>query len=123
MTMKRIHFPIILCTLLALPAFVHGEDGGRQQGRNRQQANSQLVSPEERAAYQDRMQTLGTQAERDALRQEHSELLKTRAREQGLPEPQTPPGQMGATNSGAGGGRGSGAHSGMNGGGGRGRGR
>ncbi len=120
--MKRIHLHVILCTLLALPAFAQGAGGGRQQDQARQQANSQLVSPEERAAYQDRMQALGTQTERDALRQEHLDLLKTRAKEQGLPEPQTPQGQMGATNAKGSGGRGSGSHGGMNGGGmGRGR--
>jgi len=116
--MKRIHLHLIFCALLALPAIAHSADAAPQQGRNRQQANSQLVSPEERTAYQDKMQTLGTQAERDALRQEHTTLLKTRAQEQGLPEPQTPQGQMGSANSGGGSGRGSGTH-----GGGQGRGR
>lgn len=52
---------------------------------------SQLMTPEERAQYQAKMRSLQTQAERDALRQEHHKQMDERAKQMGVRLPQGPP--------------------------------
>lgn len=96
--MKRIHSYLALCALLSLPVLAHGADPAGTQTRSRQHVHDQqLVTPEERTIHQDRMQNSATQAERATVRQEHLDLLKARAKEQGLPAPQAGQGRMGAS--------------------------
>ena len=51
---------------------------------------SQLMTDAERTAYQTKMRTLKTTAEKDAFRTEHHELMKVRAAEKGVTLPDAP---------------------------------
>jgi predicted secreted protein len=51
---------------------------------------SQLMTDAERVAYQTKMRTLKTTAEKDAFRTEHHELMKVRAAEKGVTLPDAP---------------------------------
>jgi hypothetical protein len=54
---------------------------------------SQLMTPQERNEYQQKMGTLKTQQERDQLRSEHHAKMQDRARERGVTLPDAPPAQ------------------------------
>ncbi|MDX9709196.1 MAG: hypothetical protein RBT64_06545 [Trichloromonas sp.] len=73
---------------------------------------SQLMSPEERNAYQTRMRAAENGEERERIRAEHHERMKIRAREQGLSLPDEPPahGMHKGMGSGPGGGMGKGRY-------------
>jgi hypothetical protein len=64
---------------------------------------SQLITPEERAQYQIKMRSLQTQAERDALRQEHHKQMDERAKQMGVRLPEGPPTSGGMMGPGGGG--------------------
>ncbi|HEX2667834.1 MAG TPA: hypothetical protein VHP13_05625 [Gammaproteobacteria bacterium] len=51
----------------------------------------QLMTPEERAAYQARMRAAKTEKERAAIRAEHHKEMLQRAKEQGVTLPEEPP--------------------------------
>ena len=51
---------------------------------------SQLMTDAKRTAYQTKMRTLKTTAEKDAFRTEHHELMKVRAAEKGVTLPDAP---------------------------------
>lgn len=55
----------------------------RQQEREQVYA-SELMTSQERAAYQTRIRNAASEAERDQVRAEHQALMQNRAREQGL---------------------------------------
>ena len=83
---------------------------------------SQLMTDAERTAYQTKMRTLKTTAEKDAFRTEHHELMKVRAAEKGVTLPDAPMmnkanKSKGTTGGGAGGGAGGGVGGGVGGGG------
>jgi len=64
---------------------------------------SQLMTPQERNEYQDRMRQLNTEQEREAFRMDHQQRMDARAREQGLTLPLEPRKETGgAKGSGAG---------------------
>ena len=99
----------------------------RQQTQSTQQVQTQereriygseLMTPQERAEYHNRMRTMKTQQERDAFRLEHHKQMQERARAQGKTLPDMPPAGMGP-GSGMGPGPGMGPGSGMGPGGGR----
>jgi hypothetical protein len=52
---------------------------------------SQLMTPEERSAYRDRMKQAKTQTDRDKIRQEHHDQMQQRAKERGVTLPQQQP--------------------------------
>ncbi|WP_305047151.1 hypothetical protein [Geoalkalibacter sp.] len=52
---------------------------------------SQMMSDEERAAYQARMKAAQSEEERERIRAEHHEQMKIRAKEQGISLPDEPP--------------------------------
>ena len=93
---------------------VHAQDQTQTQT---QIYGSQLMSDAERAAFQTKMRSLKTTAERDAFRVEHHDQMKARAAEKGVTLPDAPmmnksgksqaaPGTGQGTGGGAGGGTG-----------------
>ena len=56
---------------------------------------SELMTPQERNAYQNRMRATKTEQEREALRLEHHRQMQERARAQGKTLPDMPPAGMG----------------------------
>lgn len=52
---------------------------------------SQLMTPEERSAYRDRMRSAKTAEEREAIRTEHHKQMSARAKERGITLPEEPP--------------------------------
>ena len=52
---------------------------------------SELMTPQERAEYHNRMRAMKTEQEREAFRQEHHKQMQERARAQGKTLPDTPP--------------------------------
>ncbi|MGV3742464.1 MAG: hypothetical protein ACO1NO_09175 [Burkholderiaceae bacterium] len=70
---------------------------------------SQMMTPEERDAYQQKMRDAKTFEEREKIRAEHHEAMQTRAKERGMSLPDAPPGR----GPGMGPGRGPGAGPGM----------
>lgn len=67
-------------------------DQMRMQQQERQQIyGSQLMTREERAAFRARMRAAKTQEERDKIRAEHHEQMKSRAKEKGVTLPDEPP--------------------------------
>lgn len=78
----------------------------------------QLMTPEERAAYHDRMRSLRTLEERQRFRDEHHQQMARRAKERGVTLPEMPrgPGMSGGRGPGAGSGPGPGTGPGPDGG-------
>ena len=66
---------------------VHAQDQTQTQT---QVYGHQLMTDVERTAYQTKMRTLKTTAERDAFRLEHHDQMKARAAEKGLTLPDAP---------------------------------
>ena len=66
---------------------VHAQDQTQTQP---QIYGSQLMTDAERTAFQTKMRSLKTTAERDAFRVEHHDQMKARAAEKGLTLPDTP---------------------------------
>ncbi|MDD5759583.1 MAG: hypothetical protein PHI06_10950 [Desulfobulbaceae bacterium] len=93
--MQKIYGSLIIGGLLILPVSGYAGEGEQLQTRSRWQVQSQLATPEERAAHQLSMQNSRTQEEREALRKEHSAAMQSRAGEQGLPAGQTQQRRMG----------------------------
>lgn len=106
--MKRMYGNLFVCLFLILPVYGYAGETEQVQVRSRQQLQSQFATPEERAAHQESMQNSRTQEEREALRNEHSQTMQSRAREQGLPDAPTRQGSMGGGRGGAGAGSGRG---------------
>ena len=80
---------------------------------------SQLMTQEERAEYRTKMRNATTAEEREKIRNEHHELMKARAKEQGVTIPDNPPASGMGGGMGTGGGMGSGMGGGMGSGGGK----
>jgi len=80
----------------------------------------ELMTPQERNEYQDRMRATKTEQEREALRLEHHKQMQERAKAQGKTLPDAPPADRGP-GTGYGGGMGPGGGSGSGGGSGGGR--
>lgn len=96
------------------------QDQTQEQIRDRDIYGSQLMTPEERAAYHERMRSADTVEERERIRAEHHEQMQARAKERGLSLPDEPPrGAAGSMRPGAGGGPGMGGGRGRGTGGGR----
>ena len=52
-----------------------------------------LMTRKERAEFRARIRAAETQAEREAIRKEHHEKMKARAKKRGITMPENPPGQ------------------------------
>nr|MDA8165639.1 hypothetical protein [Desulfobacteraceae bacterium] len=79
---------------------VQAQDGtqNRTQVQNQEQVQiygSQLMTPEERAAYRERLRLAATPEERERIRREHHEQMRQRAAEWGATLPNEPPEQPG----------------------------
>jgi hypothetical protein len=74
---------------------------------------SQLMTPQERQQYRDRMRSAATQEERDQIRREHHTDMQARAKERGMTLPDEPPMMPGGRGMGSGMGPGMGGGSGM----------
>ncbi len=79
-----------------VPALAEDQERIQEQAQEEIQTEeqiygSQLMTPEERAEYRDRMRAAATAEERESIRNEHHEQMKARAEEQGLTLPDEPP--------------------------------
>lgn len=77
---------------------------------------SELMTPEERAVYGDRMRAATTDQERENIRREHHEQMRERAEQRGVTIPEEPPDRGMGRGMGPGGGMGGGTGSGPGGG-------
>ena len=93
----------------------------RQTIRDRDIYGYQLMTPQERSEYRQRMRAAKTVQEREQIRAEHHEEMQKRAEARGITLPDTPPAARGGGMMGPG--RGMGSGGGMGPGGGMGRGR
>jgi len=86
----------------------------KDQIQDRQIYGSQLMTQEERSAYRAQMRNAKTAQEREQIRKEHHEQMKTRAKEKGVALPDEPPARgMGGGMGPGGGGMGPGGGGGM----------
>jgi len=77
----------VIATAAVTSVSVQAQDPATTQA---QVYGSQLMTDAERTAYQTKMRTLKTTAEKDAFRTEHHELMKVRAAEKGVTLPDAP---------------------------------
>jgi hypothetical protein len=88
-----------LVLALALPLSAYAAEPPTQQKQKSQAQQqiygSQLMTPEERTEYRNKMRSLKTTAERDKLRAEHHAAMQARAKERGVTLPETPPAKGG----------------------------
>jgi hypothetical protein len=84
---KTLVFAAITSAMGWISVGVHAQDQPQTQ---KQVYGYQLMSDAERAAYQTKMRTLKTTAERDAFRTDHHDQMKARAAEKGLTLPDAP---------------------------------
>lgn len=88
---------------IAGAVFAQGQTGDRMQGqmgermqeqmRDQQIYGSEMMTPEERQEYRDRMRNATSAEEREQVRAEHHERMAERAQERGVDLPPAPPGQ------------------------------
>lgn len=68
------------------------QDRTQEQTQAQEQVfGSQLMTPQERAEYRNRLRTAKTQEERDRIRAEHHQQMMERAKERGVSLPDKPP--------------------------------
>ncbi len=68
------------------------QDQTRTQARDQDQIyGSQLMTPEERAQFRERMRAAKTEDERERIRREHHAQMQQRAKERGVTLPDEPP--------------------------------
>jgi hypothetical protein len=95
-----------LCLALGIPAqaAAQAQDRSRDQTESTQRVQAQerdriygseLMTPQERAEYQNRMRELRTEQEREAFRLEHHKQMQERAKAKGKTLPDTPPADRG----------------------------
>ena len=77
----------VIATAAVTSVRVQAQDPATTQA---QVYGSQLMTDAERTAYQNKMRSMKTSAERDAFRMEHHESMKVRAAEKGVTLPDTP---------------------------------
>lgn len=73
---------------------IHMTEPSQMQDRERIYG-SEMMTPQERLEYQNRMRVLKTEQEREAFRLEHHKLMQERAKAQGKTLPDMPPAGMG----------------------------
>ena len=127
--MKRtlIYTAVAAALLPAMVSVANAADQDKDQTRNQDRRQnqdqardtpiygSQLMTPQERNEYGARMRAAKTAEEREQIRKEHHEQMKTRAKEKGVALPDEPParGMGGGMGPGGGGGMGPGGGGGM----------
>lgn len=80
-----------LCLGLPLSSATAADQGPEASQAQQPIYGSQLMTPAERMEYRNRMRSLNTQEEREALRLEHHQRMQERAKERGLQLPDMPP--------------------------------
>lgn len=87
---------ISLGLALGIPAQAFAQAQPQVQTQERELIyGSELMTPQERADYQNRMRAAKTQQEREAIRLEHHKQMQARAKAQGKTLPDTPPADRG----------------------------
>ncbi len=88
---------VVLAGILLLspwPAQAAGQEQQKDQMETQQQEQQvygwQLMTPEERLEYRNRMRAARTEQEREAIRAEHHEQMMERAKERGVTLPEQP---------------------------------
>lgn len=104
-------FVALVCSVLLTSSFALSANQGQEQKRFQAQKQehvygSQMMTEQERNEYRARIQAAETNEEREKIRMEHHEMMKKRAKEQGLSMPDSPPPRRGGMGSGMGGGKG-----------------
>jgi len=89
-------FVVFVCLVLLTAPFALAANQAQEQERIQAQKQehvygSQMMTEQERNEYRARMQAAKTNEEREQIRMEHHELMKKRAKEQGLSMPDAPP--------------------------------
>lgn len=85
----------------------------QQQVRGRDIYGSQLMTPQERTEFHEKMRAATTREERERIRKEHHEQMEKRAKERGVTLPDEPPDHPGGMGPGGGMGEGMGPGGGM----------
>lgn len=101
--MKRVSILVFsLGAIWVMPAPAADQAGDRTQATEQsrmpdreQLYGSELMTPQERYEYHNRMRALKTEQEREAFRLEHHTLMQERAKAQGKTLPAMPPAGMG----------------------------
>jgi len=106
--MKKILMLSVVIATLALSldtAIAADQERAQQQIQKQEQIyGSQMMTPQEREEYRLKMRAAKTVEEREQIRREHHERMKTLAKERGITLPDEPPAKGGGM--GPGGGRG-----------------
>lgn len=105
--MKRtLIYAALLATMLpawGTVAYAADQDQDRDRLRTQDQVyGSQLMTPQERSEYSNRMRAAKTEQEREQIRKEHHEQMKVRANEKGVTLPDQPPARGGGMGPGKG---------------------
>ena len=84
-------------------AIAADQDRSQQQIQTQEQIyGSQMMTPQEREAYRLKMRAAKTVEEREQIRKEHHERMKTLAKERGITLPDEPPARGGGMGPGSG---------------------
>jgi hypothetical protein len=95
--LQRILLTSVLAGLLLLsigPAWAADQERTQEQTQLQEQEQifgSQLMTPQERAEYRDKIRAAKTAEEREKIRKEHHERMVVRAKERGVTLPEEPP--------------------------------
>ena len=84
-------------------ALAQNQSRAQEQMRDRDIYGYQMMTPQERNEYRNRMRTATTAEERERIRAEHHAQMVERAKARGLKLPEEPPAGMGPRGSGQGG--------------------
>lgn len=88
---KHIIIPTLACVLLFSGSLLHASDGDKKQPPEQSQVyGSQLMSKQERIEHRNKIQNAKTAKEREKIRHEHHQLMKARAKKQGVELPDKP---------------------------------
>ncbi|MBW2645957.1 MAG: hypothetical protein JRE23_07240 [Deltaproteobacteria bacterium] len=118
MKTRYLIIPVLMVVLSLSSGFAIAAEQEQSQvmeQKQEQMFGSQLMTPEERMEYHNKMRSLKAQEEREEFRLEHHKKMMERAKEKGVTLPETPPaggratcpkGRMGPRGSGMGAGGG-----------------
>jgi hypothetical protein len=103
-TVSKLAFSLCLALGIPAQAAAQAQDPSRDQTQSTEQLQmqerdriygSELMTPQERAEYQNRMRELRTEQEREAFRLEHHTKMQERAKAKGMTLPDAPPADRG----------------------------
>lgn len=88
---KRTLISTMVVAIFSTASVVWAADQGAQEQAQAPIYGSQLMNDTERNEYRNKMRAAKTQQERDAIRAEHHNKMKERAKEKGITLPDAPP--------------------------------